>query len=98
MNKFQSFLGRNSAETCLKMDYFGSKSQKSPSARPLTSGGWLGTFTHAPVELQWLKNVQDPTSIEQFRMLQKPLLPLQKRSCATVMFVGSVYSLRHSGA
>jgi len=32
MNKFQSFLGRISAETCLKMNYFGSKTQKSPSA------------------------------------------------------------------
>jgi len=31
MNKFRSFLGRISAETCLKMDYFGSQSQKSPS-------------------------------------------------------------------
>jgi len=32
MNKFGRFLGRISAETCLKMDYFGSKSPKSPSA------------------------------------------------------------------
>jgi len=28
MNKFQRFLGRILAETCLKMDYFGCKSQK----------------------------------------------------------------------
>jgi len=27
MNKFQSFFGRFSAETCLKIDYFGSVSQ-----------------------------------------------------------------------
>jgi len=32
MNKFRRVLGRISAETCLKMDYFGSKSQKSPNA------------------------------------------------------------------
>jgi len=28
MNKFRRFLGKISAETCLKMDYFGSKSRK----------------------------------------------------------------------
>jgi len=28
MNKFGSFLGRISAETCLKMDYFGSELSK----------------------------------------------------------------------
>jgi len=28
MNKFERFLGRISAETCLKMDYFGNKSPK----------------------------------------------------------------------
>jgi len=28
MNKFERFLGRISAETCLKMDYFGSKFPK----------------------------------------------------------------------
>jgi len=33
MNKFRKFFGRISAETYLKMDYFGSKSQKSPSTR-----------------------------------------------------------------
>jgi len=32
MNKFQRFLSRISAKICLKMDYFGSKSQKMPSA------------------------------------------------------------------
>jgi len=30
--KFGRFLGWISAETCLKMDYFGAKFQKSPSA------------------------------------------------------------------
>jgi len=45
MNKFQRFLGRISAETCLKLDYFGSKSQKSSNAGalppdPLVSSGW----------------------------------------------------------
>jgi len=33
MNKFGCFLGRISTETCLRTDYFGSKSPKSPSAR-----------------------------------------------------------------
>jgi len=32
MNKFQSILRRISAEACLKVDYFGNKSQKSSSA------------------------------------------------------------------
>jgi len=32
MNKFGRFLGRFSAETCLKMDYFGRKPKNSPSA------------------------------------------------------------------
>jgi len=32
MNKFLKFLGRFTAETCLKMDYFGSVSPKSPNA------------------------------------------------------------------
>jgi len=45
MKKFRRFLGRISAETCLKMDKFGSKSQKLPSVGssapdPLVSGGW----------------------------------------------------------
>jgi len=45
MNKFRKILGRISAETLPKIDYFGSKSPKSPSAggstpRPLASGGW----------------------------------------------------------
>jgi len=47
MNKFRKFLGKISAKTCLKMDYFGSKSHKLPSAggsesRPLASGARLG--------------------------------------------------------
>jgi len=33
MNKFRRFFGRISAETYLKMDYFGSKSKKSPRIR-----------------------------------------------------------------
>jgi len=33
MNKFRTFLGKISAETYLKMDYFGSKSSK--IAKPL---------------------------------------------------------------
>jgi len=32
MNKFGRFLGRILAQICLKMDYFGSKSQKIASA------------------------------------------------------------------
>jgi len=47
MNKFRRLLGRISAETCLKMDYFCSKYQKSPSAEgvcktliPLYISGW----------------------------------------------------------
>jgi len=46
MSKFGWFLGRISAKTCLKMDYFGSKSPqiaKSWGLRPpdpLASGGW----------------------------------------------------------
>jgi len=32
LNKFLRFLGKISAETCQKIDYFGRKSQKSPSA------------------------------------------------------------------
>jgi len=54
--KFQRFLGRISAETCLKMDYFGSKSQKNRQAlgfRPLTS-----------VQVKLLENVQIPIPIE----------------------------------
>jgi len=46
MNKFGRFLGRISAETCLKMDYFGSKPQKSPSAR---------CFAFGPPCLRWLE-------------------------------------------
>jgi len=34
MNKFRKILGRISAEICLKMDNFGSKSPKLPSANP----------------------------------------------------------------
>jgi len=44
MNKFRRFLGRISAETCLKMDYFGSKALKIPDGgsapKPLASGFW----------------------------------------------------------
>jgi len=32
MNEFRKFLGGISAETCLKMDYFGNISLKSPNA------------------------------------------------------------------
>jgi len=32
MKKFRSFIGRNAVETFLKIDYFGTKSQKSLSA------------------------------------------------------------------
>jgi len=51
MNRFGRFLGRISAETCLKMDYFGSKSPK--IALPpdtLNSGGW-GLRPQTPVRL-----------------------------------------------
>jgi len=34
MNKFRMCLGGISAETCLKMDYFGNKSPKSPTGDP----------------------------------------------------------------
>jgi len=48
MIKFGSFLGRILVETYLKMDYFGSKSVKLPSAGgsadPLASGGWTLCF------------------------------------------------------
>jgi len=39
------------------MDYFGSKFQKSPS-------------TQTPISMQWLENVQDPTPIEHFWLMQ----------------------------
>jgi len=50
MNKFERFLDRISAETCLKMDYLVVNLQKSPSARrlrppdPLASGGFRPPF------------------------------------------------------
>jgi len=62
MNKLRRFLDRNSAETCLKMDYFGSRFQKSPSpgsASPQT----LLRFND-------YRMFKDPTSIEHFRMMQ----------------------------
>jgi len=45
MNKLGWFLGRISAKTCLKMDYFCSKSLKIAKRwglppHPLASGGW----------------------------------------------------------
>jgi len=66
MNMFRRYLGRISAETCLKMDNFGSKSSKTAKRwglRPQTSlppaaGG------ETPVQVKWLENVQDPTPIE----------------------------------
>jgi len=47
MNKFRRFSGRISAERCLKMDYFGSKSPKiakrwPPPPDPLACRGWGG--------------------------------------------------------
>jgi len=47
MDKLRSFSGRISAETCLKMYYFGSKISKSPRAGGslLASGGWRLPFT-----------------------------------------------------
>jgi len=47
MNKFGRFLGRISAETYLKMDYFGSKSQK---IAPLAFGG-SGFASRLPFKL-----------------------------------------------
>jgi len=41
LNKFGRFLGRISAETCLKMDYFDSKSPKIAKRCSLASGGWV---------------------------------------------------------
>jgi len=42
INKFGRFFGRISDETCLKMDYFSSKSLKNSQAPPdpLASSGW----------------------------------------------------------
>jgi len=34
LNKFRRFLGRSLAKTCLKIDYFGSKTQKSEHPDP----------------------------------------------------------------
>jgi len=48
MNKFRSFLNRISAETNLKMDYFGSISPKSPNA----GGGMSEDST--PIKHFWL--------------------------------------------
>jgi len=67
MNKFGKFLGRNSAETCLKMDYFGSKTQKNcqalwgaPLPEPLTSGSWRLRFQTPFILNDYrLENVQD---------------------------------------
>jgi len=36
MKKFRRFLGKILAETCLKMDHFDNKSEKSPSAEGST--------------------------------------------------------------
>jgi len=63
MNKFGRFSGRISAETCQKIDCFGSKSPK--IAKPLASGSWKLRFqTLFRLNDYWLENVQDPTSIE----------------------------------
>jgi len=52
---FRRFLDRISAETCLKMNYFHSKSPKLPSAEgtpqdPFASGGWGRS-------VKWLENI-----------------------------------------
>jgi len=58
------FFDRISAETCLKKDYFGSKSPPNcqalgaPPPNPFASGG-----PQNPVQVKWLENVQDPTPI-----------------------------------
>jgi len=61
MNKIQRFFGRISAEICLKMDYFGSKSQKSPSA---------GGFAPRPLFRLMTRECARPTPIEHFWLRQ----------------------------
>jgi len=68
MNKFWRFLGRISAEIYLKMDYFGRKSPKSPSAggfapRLPRLHGW-GIRPQTLVQVKWRENVQNSTAIE----------------------------------
>jgi len=96
-------LSRISAETYLKLDYFGSKSQKivkhwelcPQTTLPPAAGG----FTTWP--LKWLENVQDPTPIEitdlcrclenlgQKRNLHfLPPLPYSKNVLVTLLFAG----------
>jgi len=65
MNKFRKLLGRISAKTCIKMDYFGSNSQKLPSA-----GGSASRPPSLRRPFRTLENVQAPTSIEQFWLMQ----------------------------
>jgi len=55
MNKFRRFLGKISAETRLKMDYFGSKSPNNYQA--------LGAPPPDPRSAKWLENVQDLLSL-----------------------------------
>jgi len=65
MNEFQRFWGKILAETCLKMDYFGSVSPK------LLNAG--DSASQTTVLIQWIENVQraySGTLIEQFWLMQ----------------------------
>jgi len=63
MNKFQCIFGRISAKTCLKIDYFGSYSQKSPSAG--------GGAPRSLFKFNDLRMCNNSTPIEHFQMMQK---------------------------
>jgi len=68
MNNFQSFLGSISAEICLKMDSFGSISQR------IAKRWWLRQIPLPPeagdeAPRPQLENVQRPTPIEITRLI-----------------------------
>jgi len=68
MNKFRRFLGRISAKTCLKMNYFGSKSQKFAKRWSLFPQASLplrfpGAWPQTPIEIKWSDSVQNLTTI-----------------------------------
>jgi len=59
MNKFRRFLGRISAETCLKMNYFGSISPKTPNAGSLLPDARLDSMNKECAKTLLPLNISD---------------------------------------
>jgi len=57
MNKFRRISGKISAETCLKMDYFGSISLKSPNAEGSPSDSRLNLMNRECENVQTAKTI-----------------------------------------